>query len=314
MTTRVILIRHGRSHYNELGLFQGSCDDSLLTATGIEMAKSTGAYLGQFSIDALYTSPLQRAKQTANILGLLHPQVSQSKLAQPVICENLQEIHLPAWQGLKYKFVREKYADQYAIWKETPQKFTMFDQSGSPFYPVQELFARCLKFWQSIIPSHPNQTIAVVSHGGTIQALIATALGLQPQSFHRMQQSNCGISVLHFDTELNGPPQLESLNLTQHLGERLPKLKEGKRGTRMLFWVCDDDRPPIDIGSLALPGLKTYFQACSTSTVQSLLQKTLGNSLNPVSFNIQLGTYCIVHFPESVKYSIFQAINWVPQL
>jgi phosphoserine phosphatase len=308
MTTRVILIRHGRSSYNELGLFQGSCDDSVLTVAGIKMALKTGAYLAKFPINTIYTSPLRRAKQTANILDLDHPELSP-----PIVNENLQEIHLPDWQCLGYKFVRERYADQYAIWKETPHEFSMLNPSGQPFYPVQELFERSRKFWQSTIPNHPDQTIAVVSHGGTIQALIATALGLQPHVFHRMQQSNCGVSVLNFPTGLHAPAQLESLNLTQHLGENLPKLKEGKQGTRELLWACDDGRTPIHMGSLEPPGLQTYIRTYPTATIRSVIQKTLGQSLHPVSCHIQSGTYCILYSPKSLKHSIIQSINWAPQ-
>jgi phosphoserine phosphatase len=309
MTTRVILIRHGRSNYNELGLFQGSCDDSFLTAKGIEMAEKTGAYLAQFAIDAIYTSPLQRAKQTADSLIGNHP-----KLSQPIISENLQEVHLPTWQGLRYKFVREHHADEYAIWKETPQDFAMPDPSGNAFYPVRELFERSLNFWKTTISNHRDQTIAVVSHGGTIQALIATALGLQPNIFHRMQQSNCGMSILNFPAGLNGPAQLESLNLTQHLGEALPKLKEGKQGTRELLWASDDGHAPIDIAPPELPGLQTNIQTCSIAKIRSLLQETLGNSLHRAACNIQSDTYCILHSPKSLKHSVIQAINWAPQV
>lgn len=314
MTTRVILIRHGRSNYNELGLFQGSCDDSFLTVNGVKMAAKTGAYLAQFPLNAIYTSPLQRAKQTADVLSQDHPRLSQIQPSQPIISEDLKEIHLPAWQGLRYKFVREQYAEQYAIWKETPQEFSMLDHSGTPFYPVQELFDRSLTFWQSTLPNHPNQTIAVVSHGGTIQALIATALGLQPHVFHRMQQSNCAISILNFPTERNAPAQLESLNLTQHLGEHLPKLKEGKQGTRELLWACDDGRTPIRMRSLESTGLQTAIRSCPSVTIRALLQETLGNSLHHASCNIRSGTYCILHSPKSLKHSIIQAINWAPQL
>ncbi|MBD2325377.1 histidine phosphatase family protein [Alkalinema sp. FACHB-956] len=309
MTTRVILLRHGRSNYNELGVFQGSCDDSVLTETGLAMAGKTAAYLAQFPIDTIYTSSLQRAKQTAYIVSW-----QQSEKLHPRASEDLQEIHLPAWQGLRYQFVREQHSDAYAIWKETPQDFAMLDPSGNPFYPVRELFERSLNFWQATIPNHPNQTIVVVSHGGTIQALIATALGLQAAVFHRMQQSNCGLSVLNFPTGLNGPAQLESLNLTQHLGETLPKLKEGKQGTRELLWASDEGHPPIEIALPALPGLQTHLQTCSTATIRSLLQRTLGNSFYHASCCIQSGTYCILHRPKSLKHSIIQAINWLPQM
>jgi hypothetical protein len=63
-STRVILVRHGRSTYNEAGRYQGSSDDAVLTQKGKETAQLVGQMLNGMAIDAIYTSPLRRVQET----------------------------------------------------------------------------------------------------------------------------------------------------------------------------------------------------------------------------------------------------------
>lgn len=68
MSTRVILVRHGQSTYNIERRIQGRLDVSILTDIGINTARQVGEALKGLKFDAIYTSPLQRAKQTAEII------------------------------------------------------------------------------------------------------------------------------------------------------------------------------------------------------------------------------------------------------
>ncbi|NEP19356.1 MAG: histidine phosphatase family protein [Leptolyngbya sp. SIO4C1] len=235
--TTVILVRHGRSTYNDQGRYQGSSDEAELTPLGCETAQQVGKWLQHETIHAVYASPLKRAQQTAN--AILKQQLDQ--VASLTFSDDLREMDLPAWQGLPYQTVRETFAADYRCWLERPHEFQMeqLPQSGSalavatrPFYPVRSLYERAQQFWQTVLPRHVGQTLLVVSHGGTIHALISTALGLSPASHHCLQQSNCGVSCLKFNA---AGAQLCSLNDTTGIGETSPKLKAGKRGLRLLF-------------------------------------------------------------------------------
>ncbi|MEL7246110.1 MAG: histidine phosphatase family protein, partial [Cyanobacteria bacterium J06573_2] len=62
--TRVILVRHGRSTYNEQQRYQGCCDESVLTEKGKLQALKTGLALSQIRFDAVYVSPLKRTQET----------------------------------------------------------------------------------------------------------------------------------------------------------------------------------------------------------------------------------------------------------
>ena len=199
MGTRVILLRHGQSTYNALGLYQGCSDKSLLTETGRQTARQTGTLLDSYQFDAVYTSPLQRAQETTRqVLGALTDKIDPQQIH---IAPWLRETDLPAWQGLPFQQVRSEFAENYSCWKQRPHQFSMeVSQEGVQqfFYPALDLYARLKQFWQEVLPRHRNQTLLVVAHGGTNRAAIATAMGIAPSHYHTIQQSNCALNILHF--------------------------------------------------------------------------------------------------------------------
>ena len=251
-TTRVILVRHGQSIYNERGLYQGCCDDSFLTEKGRLTAYQTGISLSSIPLDVVYSSPLQRARETASELLNAIATIADTHL-ELHIHQNLKEIDLPAWNGLSFKYVREHLAEDYRCWRERPHEFQMATEidDDSPVsnsvvtlvkpqnFPVQNLYRQAQNFWEEILPKYAGKTILIITHGGTIKALISTALGMKCQDFHTLQQSNCGISILSF-AGAEYAAELEAMNLTNHLGEILPKLKEGKQGLRLLLVPADN--------------------------------------------------------------------------
>ncbi|WP_244142016.1 histidine phosphatase family protein [aff. Roholtiella sp. LEGE 12411] len=248
--TRVILVRHAQSSYNAQKRYQGSCDDSVLTDKGRSDAYQTGVALRDVRIDAVYTSPLRRVQQT--VVEILRGM----KVEKPVFTSaHLKEIDMPAWQGLTYKYVQEHFAADYRCWKERPHEFQMIPQverqSRSAIcvqqqcFPVLDLYDRADQFWQEILPLHTGKTILIVSHSGTIRALISTAIAIKSEQYHVLQQSNCGISILNFSTLKHQQPQLEAMNITTHLSEVLPKLKDGKQGLRLLLVPATDTNPHL---------------------------------------------------------------------
>jgi phosphoserine phosphatase len=228
-STKIILVRHARTTYNEQGRYQGSSDDSVLTEKGHQDALSTGLALQKYNFDAIYTSPLTRVQQTIQAIFTTLKQ-KNNNIPPLFIDHRLTEIQMSDWQGLLYQEVKEKFIDAYNYWQNTPHLFTL----NGTFFPVRELFKQAQQFWQKILTKHRGQTILIVAHGGTNRALISTAVGLNPEYYHSLQQSNCGISCLEFSSKHN-IGELKYLNVTNHLGETLPKLKAGKTGWRWLL-------------------------------------------------------------------------------
>jgi probable phosphoglycerate mutase len=261
--TRVILLRHGESSYNALKLYQGSSDRPNLTEIGRYQAQQTGNLLKQIKFDAVYSSPLNRARETAKeVMAIVAPHCDIN------IVSELRETDLPAWQGLPFQQVREQFPEAYRCWKQTPHELRMeispretqlnkFPQSPTAtvagekyFFPGLDIYDRAQRFWQETLPRHVGETLLVVSHGGTNRALISTALGISPAHYHKIEQSNCGLSVLNFlNAELESA-NLESMNLATHVGENFPKLRDGGNGLKLLL-VAAETKSDRQITNLA---------------------------------------------------------------
>jgi phosphoserine phosphatase len=245
------LVRHGESSYNVERRVQGHCDLSRLTATGQQGAAQVGKALRGLEFHAAYSSPLQRAKETAELI-LAHwagesgsgngsgNGSSNGSGQQPdlKLTDNLKEINLVQWEGLTFQEVEDQYPEGFRCWRDRPHELVMQQNTADgpqDFYPVPALYDQARQFWQEVLPQHQGETILVVAHSGINRCLINTAVGLSPTHYQSFHQSNCGISVLNFGGELGGPVQLESVNLTAHLGEPLPKPRKGQTGPRFLL-------------------------------------------------------------------------------
>jgi broad specificity phosphatase PhoE len=229
LATRVIIVRHGQSTYNALQMVQGRCDESVLTEKGRIDAKILGESLKDLKIDAIYSSPLKRAKETADII---HNCLDRPPAVQSV--DKLLEIDLPLWEKFKKDDVKANFPDDYRNWKQRPHEFKMMLEGGE-HYPVLSLYERAKHFWKKTLPEHQGQTILIVAHNGINRCLLMSAIGIKPNLYHSIQQSNCCINVLNFTGGYGAPVQLESLNQTSHLGIPLPSFRKPHQGPRLLL-------------------------------------------------------------------------------
>jgi broad specificity phosphatase PhoE len=233
LATRVIIVRHGQSSYNTQKMIQGRCDESILTEKGASDAHKVGEALSSLSFDAVYSSPLQRAFQTATIIQSYLPNSPDLRAV-----DQLMEIDLPLWEKWKKSDIKEKFPEDYLCWKTRPHEFCMSvptSEGTKEHFPVLALYEQAKQFWKEVLSRHQGSTILIVAHNGINRCLLASALGISPARYHQIQQSNCGINVLNFAGGLGEPVQLESLNQTSHLGDALPTPREGKQGLRLLL-------------------------------------------------------------------------------
>lgn len=233
MATRVIIVRHGQSNYNAQKLIQGRNNESVLTEKGHQDAQTVGNSLSSLPIDAMYCSPLQRAKATAEIIhSCLSSRPSLS------VTNQLMEIDLPLWEKQNKLEVAEIFKTEYKFWKEHPHKFKMILSTSDikkEHFPVLSLYQQAKNFWQEIIPQHEKKTLLVVAHNGINRCLIMSAIGISPAHYHSIQQSNCCINILNFSGNWGEPVQLESLNQTSHLGIPIPPTRCDNNHLRFLL-------------------------------------------------------------------------------
>ena len=205
-TTRILLVRHGETDWNAAGRWQGHAPVPL-NATGLRQSAALGRYLAAqriWSIAAVYSSDLPRAMQTARAIADALGLAVRSD-------ERWREKDLGHWQGLTREEVErwdgERYARYRANWPHAP-----IPGGESPL----ELTARARAALDAIAARHHGQTVVVVSHGGTISAL----LGKLQERAEIPSLLNTSLSVLERDAD-DEAWRLERASWTPHLdGER----------------------------------------------------------------------------------------------
>jgi broad specificity phosphatase PhoE len=187
--TRLILIRHGEVEEDARRRCYGRLDVAL-SLLGHEQAARTAEWVAALPIAALWSSPLQRAVDSAA------PLARATGLA-PRLHDGLREIDCGQLEGLPYSEIRERYPEMYAEWRARLAQ-TRFPGGES----YLELHARVTATAAEIRAAHPGATIAVVAHGGVTRALLADALGLGAEALFRLDQSYAGVSVVDYYSEV----------------------------------------------------------------------------------------------------------------
>ena len=195
---RILLLRHAETDWNRERRFQG-WRDVPLSATGREQAESAARLLAATRIDAVWSSPLARARDTAAIIAAPHRLAVQES-------EAFREMGFGDWEGLTRDEVRERFPDAHRAWAEAPHEAT---------WPGAETLAavraRALAGLEALRAAHTGQTICLVSHGITGRLLILEALGLGPDRLWSFQLSSTGISELEFRDDWTTLHRMNSL-------------------------------------------------------------------------------------------------------
>jgi 2,3-bisphosphoglycerate-dependent phosphoglycerate mutase len=172
--SRLVLVRHGQSEWNEKNLFTGWRDPGL-TQQGIGEAKAAGIALkaGGISFDLAFTSNLQRAQKT---LSLLLAEQGQTDLAV-TRNEALNERDYGDLAGLNKDDAREKWgAEQVHIWRRS------FDTPPPGGESLKDTAARVLPYYEAeILPLiRAGKDILIAAHGNSLRALVMRLEGLSP--------------------------------------------------------------------------------------------------------------------------------------
>ncbi|MEL4024528.1 histidine phosphatase family protein [Lysinibacillus endophyticus] len=157
-------VRHGETEWNKEGRLQGWLNSSL-TDYGREQVKALQHELQQLTFDAVYSSPLQRAVETAEILV---GDTTHIKLD-----DRLKEIHLGSWQGRKIADIWDEDYDRYFAYCNEPQCYT--PDSGESFLQVS---ARMTELLTDCLNQYKSGKILLITHGVAIRALLMNVLGL----------------------------------------------------------------------------------------------------------------------------------------
>ena len=201
MPTELLLIRHGESVWNREGRVQGWLDPPL-SDKGLQQAASLAERLRGWPLAAIYASPLERARVTAEMIG-------KAAEVRVTLDDRLREHRLGAIQGLTGSEIRAKYPEQFALAGRTNRWVPAPDEE-----PVTEFMERVRAAGDDVIARHAGQMVALVSHGGSINRLLMAWLGIDPLRHPPFHVDNASLTHVRVSEALI---QVRILNDTSHL-------------------------------------------------------------------------------------------------
>ena len=196
--TRILLVRHGQTEWNRTHRFQGR-SDTPLNQTGMDQAGAMAEMLKDESLTSIYTSPLSRAFETADIIKRFHP---QTLLFEE---EGFIEMDLGEFDGVEAKTWATENPDFMNNSWENPGAMKMPDGEC-----LEEVQKRAVKTLNRIVELHPpKSTLLIVSHNFVILSLLCHAKGLGLDQIRKLRQANCALSIIHIT---NGIPEVTMMN------------------------------------------------------------------------------------------------------
>jgi len=207
--SRLIVIRHGRTKKNTEGRI-GIIDDTPLDELGVKQAKLAGERLKNFPVAALYTSPVVRAAQTAQI-------ISEAIGIPPEVHEALREMDLGNISGRTFAEVREELPEDFKKitgWIKGQPDEAIIRPVYSGMEPIEELEARVNTFVKMILENYARKTVCVVTHLAFIKGLMATLFGRTVHKPMNFLAFNTSLTIVDFE---NSVPVLMRFNDCGHL-------------------------------------------------------------------------------------------------
>tara|TARA_B100000579_G_scaffold242683_1_gene199000 strand:- start:130 stop:1458 length:1329 start_codon:yes stop_codon:yes gene_type:complete len=282
MTSRLIFVRHGLSSFNREGRIQGRNDLSKLTKEGQLQAEAAGKAISSIPIDAIYSSPLQRASETTRIII----KQRQSKL-QATFTNDLLEVDLGPWSGLTKSELKNLYPEKLAIWEKEPKELSIKRKDGTEYHPIKELFSQAEQFLKSLFTTYgdSNKTILIVAHNAILRCLILKLINEPSQGFRRLKLENTSISIcnIDFNNWKDRQVQIQCLNNVAHLQPSLPKKNSKKRLILVRHGETDWNKQGRFQGQIDIPlnqRGRSQAQAASEFLKNISIQKAFSSSLS----------------------------------
>lgn len=204
--TTLLLIRHGENDYLKKNILPGRIPGVHLNDEGRQQAEVLAAALKDLPIAAIYSSPLERAVETASPLA-------QAKGLEIQVEPGLSDTDVGVWEGRSWKALERSKA--WKVIQQTPSQFRF--PGGESFAENQE---RAVAVLERIAAAHrKDKMIAVVFHADPIKLAVAHCIGLPLDNFQRLTARTGSVTILKID----GPKiKLLALNLIPPFSFPLP--------------------------------------------------------------------------------------------
>ena len=183
--TDLLFIRHGETDWNRQQRFQGQIDVPL-NATGMAQAARVAERLAADRHDALFSSDLQRARETAAPLGA-------AWRMPPLALPGFREQNFGVLEGLDVPTIQARHPDLWQRWLEHRADFAL--PGGES---LRQFHARVMAAVRELAAAHAGARLAVVTHGGVLDMLWRTVHGCSLHGPRDCAIPNTGINRLHW--------------------------------------------------------------------------------------------------------------------
>ena len=188
----IIFLRHGQAENNTKRILAGRTEGVPLTKIGIEQAEQIGKYLKPIDISAIYSSPIERADNTAKI-------VAESNSIDHKLDERLTELDMGKFTRMPYDEIFAKHGNVFLKFYSNDPIISKYNVETFPH--VQK---RVMDMLDYTIKKHDQENVLLVTHMDPIKSVIAKVIDLKPLSLFELIIANCSLTIIkHHDEKLS---------------------------------------------------------------------------------------------------------------
>jgi len=180
----IIFLRHAQAENNAKRILAGRTEGVHLTKTGIEQAEQIIKYLKPLDISAIYSSPIERASHTAEI-------VAKNNSLDYELDDRLTEIEMGKFTLMNYDDMFAKYGNIFLKFYENDP--VIAEQEVETFLHVQE---RILDIVNHIVEKHKNENVILVTHMDPIKSMLSTVMDLKPKALFELIIANASLTII----------------------------------------------------------------------------------------------------------------------
>ena len=200
----IIFLRHAQAENNTKRILAGRTEGVPLTKTGIEQAERIAKYLAPLDISAIYSSPIERAKHTAEV-------VAKNRSLEVVLDERLTEIDMG-------KFTRMNYDDMFAKYGNIFLKFyendpVISEHKVETFPDVQK---RVLDMVDHVLKKHNNENVILVTHMDPIKSMLAKVMNLVPETLFELVIANASLTIIKEQDKIFSLSAINAMNIDRY--------------------------------------------------------------------------------------------------
>jgi len=180
----IIFLRHGQAENNTKRILAGRTEGVPLTKTGVEQAERIAKYLKHMDISAIYSSPIERASNTAKI-------VADYNSLNYKLDDRLIEIEMGKFTRMNYDDMFAKYGNVFLKFYENDPIIAKCEVETFP-----EVQKRVLDMVGYIVKKHKNQNVVLVTHMDPIKSMLSTVMDLKPKTLFELIIANASLTIV----------------------------------------------------------------------------------------------------------------------